>query len=110
MRTRALAAVALPLVAGATALVPALASPASALPSPSSATTGTSEQASYLVTLAPGTGAVAPLVDRLTTRYGGSVRFTFSAVAPIVWLKPTLLPSSRKVPSAFRSIVTPAAA
>jgi subtilisin family serine protease len=71
LRTRALAAVALPLVAGATALVPALATPAAAQ-------TDAPHSSSYLVTLAPGTGAVAPLVDRLTSRYGGTVRFTWT--------------------------------
>ncbi|HUR13256.1 MAG TPA: S8 family serine peptidase [Mycobacteriales bacterium] len=68
MRTRALSALALPLVAAATALTstPALAQTESAPPS------------SYLVTLAPGTGAVAPVVTTLLSRYGGSLRFTYS--------------------------------
>jgi subtilisin family serine protease len=55
-------------VAGATALT---STPAFAQPD-------TRDGSSYLVTLAPGTGAVAPVVAQLANRYGGSVRFTYS--------------------------------
>ena len=68
MRTPLLAALALPVVAAATALSS----------TPALAQTDAPERSSYLVTLAPGTGAVAPLVAGLQARYGGSVRFTYS--------------------------------
>ena len=66
MRTRALCALAVPAVVGALALTP-----------PALARTDSGERAGYLVTLAPGTGAVSSLVTTLTSRYGGDVRFTY---------------------------------
>ncbi|MDT7546023.1 MAG: hypothetical protein QOE99_2133, partial [Actinomycetota bacterium] len=53
------------LVAPAAALLPA--APASA-----------GEGSSYVVQLAPGTGAVSPVVDTLVQRYGGAVGFTYT--------------------------------
>lgn len=67
MRTRALCALAVPAVVGSLALTP------SALAKSDAPQAGT-----YLVTLAPGTGAVSPLVTTLTSRYGGRLGFTYS--------------------------------
>lgn len=67
MRTRALCALAVPAVVGSLALTP-----------PALAQTDMGDRGSYLVTLAPGTGAVASLVDTLVDRYGGTVGFTYS--------------------------------
>ena len=66
MRTRAL------LVSAVTLAAPL------ALAQPSFAQTDRSDAGSYLVTLAPGTGSVASVVDRLTDLYGGTVRFTWT--------------------------------
>jgi subtilisin family serine protease len=68
LRTRALCALVLPTVAVATALSS----------TPALAMTDAPEASTYLVTLAPGTGAVGSAVGALTARYGGQVRFTYT--------------------------------